>query len=247
MSFGIVPYSRVNYAIVQPNDSTPEFGQSFNLFEGSGGLYNFFIGSGAKWKNLSVGFNASYIFGSISYSNILAFPDTINAYNTQRKETRRLGDFIFNWGAQYRFRFGEEKQYSFDLGVDGNFKTNLTAHRDLVYDRFTYFDAFGNSTSIPNVYDTIYSELDSSGTIIIPAYVSGGVIFSHANRFSVGVNYRYAKWSEFRTFGEADLTTDSWELGDRWRIHPRLQILPAILEADHLPPRCFYRKGLPAN
>lgn len=213
MSIGIIPYSRVNYSVSQANDSTPEFGQSFNLFQGKGGIYRFFVGGGYKIKQLSFGLNASYLFGTVNYTDILAFPDTVDAFNTRKQESRTIGDFLFDGGAQYRFTFGSTKNYTLDVGLSGSLKTNMSTKRNVIYDRFTYKDANGNNISTPNPYDTIFSAIGEKGDVIIPGQISGGAIFSKSNHYSVGANYRYAAWSQYRSFGEVDNTTDTWMIG----------------------------------
>lgn len=210
ISFGISPFSRVNYSIAQENDSSVEFGSSYNLFQGQGGLYRFYAGGGYKFGNLSVGINASYLFGTINYTDILAFPESLNAYNTRRQEMRRLGDFLFDAGVQYRVNIGKEKLYFLDLGLTGNLQTDIRAHRDLLYERFIYTE---NSNNPIDPQDTLYSVLNEKGVVTLPGTFAAGAIFSKQYRYSVGVNYKYTMWSNFKSFGEADQTADTWKLG----------------------------------
>lgn len=212
VSLGISPYSRVSYSISQANDSSADFGNSFNLFQGDGGLYRFYLGGGYKLKDLSLGFNASYLFGTIDYTDILAFPETTNAYNTRRQEFRKLGDFLFDVGAQYRITFGKDKIYFLDVGAAGNFKTNIRTIRDLVYDRFTYTDDAGNSITTVNPKDTIFSIQNEKGQVTLPASFSAGAIFSKQYRYSIGANVKYTQWSQFKSFGETDETADTWNI-----------------------------------
>lgn len=205
-SIGIAPFSRVNYDLLQTNDSVPGLGATYNEFKGSGGTYAFYIGSGYKWKNLSFGINANYLFGKLDYSSILAFPDTANAYNTLRDESRMIHDFMFNGGIQYRFIFGKEKNYFLDLGASGNLKTNVSADRNLQWVRFFYFGG------VVQPKDTISDVQDENGVIVLPATLSAGIIFSKANRFMVGLNYDVGQWGDYTSFGEKDLTTNSWHL-----------------------------------
>ncbi|MEP7128023.1 MAG: hypothetical protein ABI729_04105 [Chitinophagales bacterium] len=212
VSIGISPYSRVSYSITQENDSSAEFGNSYNLFQGDGGLYRFYVGGGYRYKKLSVGINASYLFGTIDYTDILAFPESLNAFNTRRQEFRRLGDLLFDAGAQYRILFGKDKLYFLDLGFAGNFQTNIHARRDLIYDRFTYIDDAGNPINTVNPFDTIYSSLNEKGEVTLPGAFSTGAIFSKQYRYSIGANFKYTLWSNYKSFGEGDQTSDTWKL-----------------------------------
>jgi hypothetical protein len=217
LATGIIPYSRVNYAISQMNDSIAGIGESFNLFQGQGGLYRFFAGGGYRIKQFAIGVNVSYLFGSISYSDILFFPDAINAYNTRKQESRNFGDFMFDGGIQYRFLLGKNKTYALDFGVAGGLKTNLATKRNAIYDRFIYIIS---NIPIPDPIDTIYSSTNEKGDVLTPGYISAGLIFSKLNNYSIGINYKYASWSQYRSFGATDLTTDSWLLSAGGEVTP---------------------------
>ncbi|MBK6482731.1 MAG: hypothetical protein IPG01_06265 [Chitinophagaceae bacterium] len=212
ISFGLSPFSRVGYSITQENDSSDAFGRSFNLFQGQGGLYRFYFGGGYKYKQLAVGVNFSYLFGNINYTDILAFPESLNAFNTRRQETRQLGDFLIDAGVQYRIVLDKSNTYSLDLGASGNLKTDIKANRDLIYDRFTYTDDAGNSTSTINPKDTIYSNMDEAGEVTLPATFAAGAIFSKQSKYSFGINYKYTMWSQYQSFGESDETANTWKL-----------------------------------
>jgi len=220
LSLGVMPFSRVNYNVVQNHDSAGALGTITNYFQGSGGLNTFYLGAGYKWKNLSFGVNAEYLFGKIDYSTILALPDTQNAYNTLRDEGRVVNDFIFTGGLQYRLFFGEAKDYALDLGVFGNLKTNVTATRDLMYVRFTYIDASGFTTTTPQPKDTISSVRDGNGIIVLPGRVSAGIMFTKLSHYMIGVNYQYGKWSDYTSYGEKDFTADNWKLSAGFQFVP---------------------------
>jgi len=219
LSMGITPFSRVDYNIVSNNDSVPGLGASTNNFTGNGGLYKFHVGAGYRWKGLSFGLNAAYLFGKLDYSTLLVFADTLNAFNTLRDESRVFGDFVFTGGIQYRFTFGKNKDYFLDLGVDGDLKTNVAATRDLMYVRFTYYDANGFLQTTPQPVDTI-TNIHEKGEVVFPPRISGGALFTRQNHYMVGVDYNYAMWSEYSSFGEKDFTTNSWSINTGFQIIP---------------------------
>jgi len=237
LSLGVMPFSRVNYDIIQTHDSLGALGKTASYFQGSGGLNTFYIGAGYKWKNLSFGVNAEYLFGKIDYTTILAFPDTQNAYNTLRDEARIVSDIIFTGGAQYRLYFGSEKNYALDFGVTGNLKSNVNATRDLMYIRFTYRDNTGFITTTPQPKDTISSVTDGSGKIILPARFSAGLMFSKVSHYMIGLNYQFGKWSDYSSFGEKDFTADSWKLS------AGLQVIPNYKSYTHYLNVVAYRAG----
>ena len=73
VSAGLLPYSSVGYAFGSEIDNGAASHQ------GSGGLNQFYLGAGIMpVKNLSVGFNVSYLFGNI-YNNVYALQSGSNS------------------------------------------------------------------------------------------------------------------------------------------------------------------------
>lgn len=237
LSLGVMPFSRVNYNIIQTHDSSGALGETANYFQGSGGLNSFYVGSGYKWRNLSLGINAEYLFGKIDYSTILAFPDTQNAYNTLRDEARIVNDIIFVGGIQYRLYLGKGKNYALDFGATGNLKSNVNATRDLLYERFTYRNNSGGIITTPQPKDTISSVSDGSGKIILPVRYSAGLMFSKVSHYMIGLNYQYGMWSDYSSFGEKDFT------GDSWKLSAGLQVIPNYKSYTHYLNVVAYRAG----
>ena len=75
-SLGMVPYSNIGYNIESPGqvDKT----NIIRLYSGSGGINRFYWGNAFKiLKNLSIGVNASYLFGSMNRESTILFPDSL--------------------------------------------------------------------------------------------------------------------------------------------------------------------------
>ena len=154
--------------------------------------------------------NIAWLFGTLNYTDLLVFEDTVNALNSKKVEQRAFGGFFFDAGLQYRIHFG--KEYTLDLGVNGNLKTQISAKQNLLYTR-TYY-----SNQVEVTVDTIFNSQDSSGHAHFPASVSGGLIFSKENHLSVGINYKYTFWDQYDFFNQKDITTNNWSLsaGAEW-------------------------------
>src|ERR1700741_1154591 len=62
MAFGLRPVTRINYSVVQAGRLTGI--DSFQtIYEGNGGLNQFFLGLGKRWGGLSIGANGGFNFG----------------------------------------------------------------------------------------------------------------------------------------------------------------------------------------
>src|SRR5688572_26384237 len=62
MAVGLRPISRINYKIQQNQRNSVD--SIANLYEGNGGSYQVYLGLGKSFKNLSIGVNTGYYFGS---------------------------------------------------------------------------------------------------------------------------------------------------------------------------------------
>ncbi len=220
VSMGILPFSRVSYRLLEKNSSLPGIGTSFNSFEGSGGTHTFYVGTGIRWRNFSVGINGEYLFGKLQYNTQLTLDDSLNAYNTLRSERIYLGDFLFRGGGQLRLPLDKQKTHSLTLGVSGHAGTNIRAQRNLLYARFVY-TTFGGQL----FEDTIVNLTQQTGSLVLPASVQAGIVWTRKGKFMIGVNYLYGQWSAYRTFNRPDLTDNSWRLSAGMQLTPNVEDL----------------------
>ncbi len=99
-SAGIVPYSSVHYYIQTRENITGELTDYIKTFTGEGGINQFYLGNAFKpFKNLSVGFNASYIFGSITQKESVSASDNFEGYLISK--AYYLHNYYFDFGLQY--------------------------------------------------------------------------------------------------------------------------------------------------
>jgi len=67
MNLGLNPVTRINYKL-ERRERLPGIDSANTIFEGNGGAYQVFAGTGVSVKSFSIGFNAGYMFGSKEYS-----------------------------------------------------------------------------------------------------------------------------------------------------------------------------------
>ena len=98
--FGLQPYSNVGYTIVE--NTLTNFGdQEIRTYKGAGGLNSFHIGSGKKFgKNLSIGFNADYLFGVIDQNKNIEYRSAYYMNALDHRSTA-IGWFHYVFGVQY--------------------------------------------------------------------------------------------------------------------------------------------------
>lgn len=233
MTLGLRPISRINYKI-QQNQRIQPIDSISSLYEGQGGSQQVFVGLGKSFKNLSVGFNTGYFFGSKDYSTKKIFiPDSgFKTYYKSNHQTRTTyGGVFLDMGAQYRAQLN--KTTILHLGVYGNTVQQFNASKDQLVETFNY-DANGAVFNI----DTVLSAKDTKGQLAYPSTIGTGLMIEKLDKWLLGVDFTTTNWGDdYRFFGEKDLVRNSWLLKVGG------QITPNIYNAKSYWGRVTYRAG----
>ncbi|MFH1319879.1 MAG: hypothetical protein ABII90_04395 [Bacteroidota bacterium] len=238
-SFGLRPYSTIGYKVsdsgheaINEIGKPVETGKVNYLYQGSGGLNQFYIGNAFKLKNFSFGFNASYLFGPIENMRIATF-DTSNIFDFFIDESTKIGDFYFNYGIQYSFTidtlFNKElkDRLTITTGVRFDFLTKLNADKDIFSE--TYYNGI--------VKDTVDSSV-VSGEVTLPGSFGIGIAIKKGERWLFGVDYFQQDWSDFSFFGANDSLTKNM------RIALGVQYIPDQASVNKFWKIAQYRVGL---
>jgi hypothetical protein len=210
MSLGLKPVSKINYKI-QENMRDATIDSISTLYEGSGGVNQAFFGTGLKIKNLSIGINAGYMFGSKDISSIRTIiNDTVSYYTSNSQTKTTLGGFFINGGLQYDLTLAKDAKgnvtKSLKLGVYGNMQQNINARKDFIRETI-FYDPIGNQYRL----DSVYEEKEVKGKIKFPAMVAAGAVYQDAH-WLIGADFEYGNWANYRTYGEADQVQNNWTL-----------------------------------
>ena len=234
IAFGFKPQSRINYSLVK-NERLTNIDSMQTLYEGSGGLNQFYIGLGKRWKNLSLGFTTGYNFGRKETATKKAFiNDTVAYYKSNYATTTSFGGVFFNAGIQYEILLdssaGKSKSMAsrtyLRLGATANLGQKLSASQDFVKQTFEY-DISGGAYKV----DSVSSGSDLSGKINIPATYTAGFLIQKTSFdasgvydiWCVGAEFTTAKWSEYSFYNQKDATINNWQLkvGGQWVPDPK--------------------------
>lgn len=205
VSLGVLPYSSVGYSY----GSDQKIGDiSYrNTFEGSGGLSQIYFGVGYKLpyiNGLSLGVNASYLFGKVNHTRSLPSISGIkDAYMSVENMSLKLRTFKFDLGAQYEFqaslkdKFVAGALFSPKINSKGTFESSSTN-----YD--------SNGTTLPGgqTGDTINNV--AAG---IPMTLGVGFSWTHNDNLTVGADVTYQEWSKV---AYTELVSDGLKSGDRF-------------------------------
>ena len=191
LSFGFVPFSTIGYSFYTErpvtNDQTTTLPiKTTSTYQGSGGLHQAYIGLG--WQpvaNLSVGMNASFIWGEYSHTMAQTFTEgesNSSSYSgLNSTHYAELKTYKLDFGAQYPIRITPNDWITIGatVGLGHKIKSDAT---------LTRYTTVGDSTEI-----TAQSPFD------LPFTYGGGVAWQHKNNLLVAADYKFEKWSECRT------------------------------------------------
>jgi hypothetical protein len=168
-SFGITPYSTVGYDITV---KSPVGGTSIiydKVFSGEGGVNQIYLGGSYRiLKNLALGINVVYLFGSVTHS------ESSVDFSYSLKSATYLSNINLNYGLNYKFGI---KNSDFRIG--------------LIYDNGKKLTT-SNVSTITDGYGT--STLHSTTTSFkIPRSIGIGFAFEK-NYFKAGVDYEVKQW-----------------------------------------------------
>jgi len=241
MSFGIKPVSKINYRI-QKNERTGI--DSLNtLYEGNGGANLAFIGTGLKIKNLSIGINAGYMFGSKDYSTKLTFINDSTYYYLSNSENKTTFNGLFlSGGLQYELDLDKDLKTTeihriLRFGVYGNVQQNLKANTDIIRETI-FYDPNGSYYQL----DSVYEENDVKGKIKFPAKVGVGFIYHNLN-WMYGADFEYGNWASYRYYGQTDQVQNNWTIRAGAQYHPRKENTSASKYFRHVKYRAGFYYG----
>jgi len=241
-SLGMLPYSNVGYKITTSSvmkvdslypekpDSVFKLGYS-NKYEGSGGINQVFWGNAFKLtKNLSIGINATFLFGSIERISATEFLDSLSYYNSRKVNTLYVHDFYFTYGIQYYKTF--KNDITFGAGAVFSKSTKVNATQDILSETYIY-----GTDNLLTEKDTIQFNNGLKGNFIIPTNIGIGLSLKKSDVWLMALDYQWQNWNKFKSFNEKDSLKNSWRTAFGVQYIPKKAILPRVFD------RMQYRMG----
>ncbi len=204
-SIGLVPFSEVEYSIVDKQISE-ELGSLERGYEGTGGINVFYAGSAFKLhKNLSIGFNVSYMFGTNNKIRSIVFPDSAYMRNFRVINSTTYSDLKLDFGLQYHRIYG--KDYFMNAGLVFSNGTSIAAKDKILEETYV-----SGSTGIDYPKDTINYTPELKGDVFLPMSYGLGFSTGKKDRWMAGVDFRFQEWEKYTYFGVADSLKNSYSV-----------------------------------
>jgi hypothetical protein len=193
VSSGLLPFSNVGYQL-DYNDTENFLEDTVSISSiGKGGLSKYYLGASVKLhKTLSVGVNASYLFGGLSRNKTADFNNS-SIFNVSSVDRTNITGVSFETGLFFNTDLSEDNNISF--GLTYNHNANLNARRTLLGTTYEL------NNSLLVIKDTFQNEVEN-GTIVLPSKLSTGIMYT-SQKWLLLANYSFQNWSDYNlTFGE---------------------------------------------
>lgn len=274
-SVGLIPLSQMNYNIQRNLTDTNGIALS-NLFSGQGRTYDLYFGTGVQisgrdtmvlhikensrdtifgLNKFSIGLNAAYRFGTLSYGEVLILEETSGTLNSRKNTSVRLNDMVLTGGMQYRFLLNRKKisgEYAYHdslalgkqrkrleydklvfmtIGAYVNSPLNLKAGINSTYDRF-----YRTSTGVLTI-DTVFEVEGGKQALNLPMTVGVGAAFGNDQKWLLGFDLAYTNWSNFSPILNPATFNDTWRTTVAFEYTPDLDNQKSVIK------RMSYRFG----
>lgn len=188
-SVGIIPFSDIGYSI-ENSDVIENVGSVHYLYSGKGGLNQLYWGNAFRLcKGLSIGLNASYLFGSVyAYSNT-EFEGS-HLFNSYVNDAYFVDGIYLNAGIQYLFNVGEKHRIG--LGAVYSNTAYIWAKEKLLVN--SYSGTYVSTT----LYDTVYYQDGLRGKLNIPQSVGAGISYTYKEKLTVAADVTWQEWTKYQ-------------------------------------------------
>ncbi len=211
VAFGLKPFSSMGYKI-RDHAVDDQIGTMNFLYEGRGGINQVFVGTAIQpFEGLSLGMNASYLFG-VTERHTTSYSDSTAILMVNKVVTNQVNGWHFGLGTQYHTALSETA--SLTLGLIYGMEQALDRSRNEVIRR-----------AIPGsaVYDTLSLILGQEGRMTIPTYWGGGVYARINSQWSGGVDYYQQNWEDFSSLDSPGSLVNSYNVSLGIKHNPSIQ------------------------
>ena len=223
---GIMPFSISNYSFFSNKNIQGTNLQTTVYNKGSGAITQaYWANSFSINKNLSIGIQTSFLFGSLQQEEDLATDISTGSIVTTRNIYLRSP--YLTYGFQYKGKLN--KKWQLALGGTYSNKTNLSAEYSLhVTDAGT---------------DVVAQEVIANNSYNIPRTYNGGVALTYDNKLTFAADYKNQDWSTLNYKGLNYALVNSGRYAAGVEYAKKLNIFNTTIEKTFYQAGFFYNKS----
>ena len=204
VSFGMLPFSSTGYEmsddLVDVDDPSH---QAIANYYGDGGISKIYFGGGYELsKGLSVGLNASYLFGGLNRRKQLIYDDE-SFLNSRSNSKINLKGYYYQLGALYKTMLNQNDEFS--IGLTANNNSSIRAKKSELVESFE----FSGFIELPK--DTFINSTEW-GNVILPQYFNAGISYNKDKRWLMAMDISMQDWDDYRIFNESDDLSSSMQI-----------------------------------
>jgi len=244
-SFGVAPVTSVDYTYMY-SDSNDVNGRMDYYLYGTGGLNEVYWGNSFLiTPNLSLGINASYIFGEIEkVTTMVLAEDYVYGDNTKVQRKMHVSDLKFNYGIQYKFNLKEKS--SLIIGAVFENKMQLNSKESILAGTVAgtselnedfYKDIYILSNNKSELLTTVVDTSNIKSSISLPNAFGIGFTYNYKDIWIVGADVIKQNWSEIQN----DFYNASYN--DLIGLKVGMEYTPDLNSVNHYLKRIHYRFG----
>ncbi len=223
LNIGLRPVTRVSYNIQQPVNQN--FFDTLSLplqnrYEGSGGLYQVYGGTGVGIGPFSIGVNVGYLFGNLQNTTTIVYPSS-TIFASRHMNRISYSSFFYKLGIQYKAKLSKDMDLTF--GATGSASQNMNA-KQVALSETAMYDATNNDFT--NV-DTVKYVQGERGKVVYPGEFGGGLLLRKLDKWQIGADFTATNWgSDFKSYGVKDTAVqNSWKASIGGQFVPNLTAL----------------------
>ncbi len=233
-AIGLTPFSSIGTSYFKSVDTT--YGTITNFYSKTGGLSRLFLMNGVNVsKNISLGLNASYVFGQVRNDQVFFIQDTGVSRALYDQSIYQLRGFKFDLGiqTQHKDTFSYKRleiRRDTVKDVNGIKKIKIDSIRRIIRVplKFVFGGTINNSARLnydlsrlalnkSNYYsigssDTVIHQTDQRGKTYLPTGFSAGFSFTYNNRWMLAFDYSSTLWAKQKLPLFNDLYTNASQL-----------------------------------
>ena len=191
LSFGLVPYSSKGYDFSNPGTAGTD--PVNYVYSAQGGISKAYLGYGFNIADgLSIGANASYLFGKLTQTKAAEYED-VTFLNSRTQSNNSISGLSFDYGIQYETSLNNKT--SLILGYSGSSNSKIKSKNDLLTTRY-YKDATTGLNTVS--LDTTEFIENEKSDIKLPMMHTVGFAVQSTNRWLVGADLSLGQWKNYR-------------------------------------------------
>jgi len=238
MSFGVLPYSNIGYSYSTSQYLDASSASLVDVYSGSGGLHQAFVGAGWRvFKPLSVGFNLSYLWGTLSRSVTTSGSDR-SIRTLSKTYEASVNSYNLDFGVQWQQKISRTDVLTLGMTFGIGHKLGVDPTCDI-----TIVDP------LTSVSDTTH--LSVKNGLSLPTSYGAGVVYNHAGRLMACADFTLQKWGALDYPSLSHLANGSYDyvmqgglLKDRYKVNVGVDYVPSSSDRRAFLKQIHYRAGI---